>query len=188
MYQKILEEAIDELRKSENMTVKIHEKTSSDFVKDCVIETDMEILIPDTYIASSEERYLLYKELNSLLKDEELEGFKKRLADRFGEVPLQVEELIKTIVLRRMSKKAGFEKIILRQGKLIGYFISDPQSDYYQSPQFSHILLTLQRKFSAGRLRQNKEKLTIALDNIQSIEQAIVALQSFMLDVDKKPT
>jgi transcription-repair coupling factor (superfamily II helicase) len=180
MYQKILEEAIDELHKNDK-TLKALPDTDSDFVKDCVIETDMEILIPDTYIISSGERYALYKELNSLSKDEELNTFREKLVDRFGVIPLQTEDLIRTIVLRRTAKELGFEKIALKQGKLIGYFPADSQSAYYQSPQFSHIIKTLQHNPVQYRIQQNNEKLTLSSDKISSVENAIAALLPFRL-------
>jgi transcription-repair coupling factor (superfamily II helicase) len=176
MYQKILEEAIAELHQSQTDTKKITENTDYEFVKDCVIETDMELLLPDTYIASSGERYALYKELNSLSKDEELEEFRKRLTDRFGEIPTQTEELIKTIILRRIAKKVGLEKIVLKQNKLIGHFISNSESVYYQSLQFSHILHTLQNNPSLAYMRENNEKLMITFDKIDSVGKGIEVL------------
>jgi len=181
MYQKILEEAIGELRQNAVSAEEIADNADYDFVKDCVIETDMELLLPDTYIASSGERYSLYKELNSLSKDEELEEFRKKLTDRFGEIPQQTEELIKTIILRRMAKKVGLEKIILKQKKLIGHFISNPQSVYYQSLQFSHVLHVLQNNPTLAHIRENNEKLTITFDNIHSIEKGIEVVERFIL-------
>ncbi len=181
MYQKILEEAIGELHQSEVSAQEIAEDTDYSFVKDCVIETDMELLLPDTYISSSSERYSLYKELNNLSKDEELDLFRRRLTDRFGEIPLQTEELIKTIVLRRIAKKIGFEKIVLKQGKLIGHFISNSKSVYYQSLQFSHVLHTLQNNPTVAYMRENGEKLTLTFEKVHSVEKAIEALQLFIL-------
>jgi transcription-repair coupling factor (superfamily II helicase) len=180
MYQKILEEAIDELRKNDAGIKSLPDHDDDDFVKDCVIETDMEILIPDTYIMSSGERYALYKELNSLSKDEELDTFRGKLIDRFGEIPQQTQELIRTIVLRREAKKMGFEKVALKQGKLIGYFLPDSQSEYYQSPQFSHILDVLKHNPTKAYMRENNGKLTITLDKIHSVENAIVSLNPFL--------
>ncbi|MDR2408342.1 MAG: transcription-repair coupling factor [Bacteroidales bacterium] len=183
MYQKILEEAIDELHRNNPDAKDLPDNIDRDFVKDCVIETDMEILIPDTYIVSSSERYSLYKELNNLSTDEELDIFRDKLTDRFGKIPQQTEELIKTIGLRKMAKEMGFEKIALKQGKLIGYFLQNTQSDYYQSPQFLHIIDVLQHNATLGYLRQNKEKLTITLNKIYSIEKAIISLQPFVMKV-----
>ncbi|MDR1181843.1 MAG: transcription-repair coupling factor [Bacteroidales bacterium] len=180
MYQKILKEAIDELHKNDSTTAKRAARENVDFIKDCVIETDMEILIPDFYIGSSEERYSLYKELNSLSKEDELDTFRQKLIDRFGEVPQQTEELIKTILLRQIAKNIGFEKIALKQGKLIGYFLPDSQSAYYQSPQFSHILSILKRNATKGYMRENKEKLTLTFDNVSSIREAVTALTPFL--------
>ena len=182
MYQKILEEAIAELHQNQANTKDISEISDYEFVKDCVIETDMELLFPDTYIASSGERYALYKELNSLSKDEELNEFRKKLTDRFGEIPPQAEELIKTIILRRTAKKVGLEKIILKQKKLIGHFISNSESVYYQSLQFSHVLHTLQNNPTLAYMRENNEKLTITFDKIDSVGKGIETLGRVVLE------
>jgi len=180
MYQKILEEAIAELHQNQANTDEIIENSDYEFVKDCVIETDMELLLPDTYIASSGERYALYKELNSLSKDEELNEFREKLIDRFGKIPPQTEELIKTIILRRTAKKVGLEKIILKQKKLIGHFISNSESVYYQSLQFSHVLHTLQNNPTLAYMRENNEKLSITFDKIDSVGKGIEALEKFV--------
>jgi transcription-repair coupling factor (superfamily II helicase) len=180
MYQKILEEAIDELRKSEIKEGELPDNMDDDFIKDCVIETDMELLIPDTYIISSGERYSLYKELNNLSADEELDLFRKKLIDRFGEIPLQTEELIKTIGLRRIAKRIGFEKVALKQEKLIGYFLHDSESVFYQSAQFTHVLNILQCHPNLAYMRENKDKLTLTFDNVRTIEKAIATLQAFV--------
>ena len=181
MYQKILEEAIGELHQSQISAEEIADSTDYDFVKDCVIETDMELLLPDTYISSSGERYALYKELNSLSKDEELDVFRKKLTDRFGEIPQQTEELIKTILLRQIAKRVGLEKTVLKQRKLIGHFISNPQSVYYQSLQFSHVLHTLQNNPTLAYMRENNDKLTITFENVRSVEGGIAVLEKFVL-------
>ena len=177
MYQKILEEAIAEINQKQLSTEEIDGNEDYDFVKDCVIETDMELLLPDTYIASSGERYALYKELNSLSKDAELDEFRHKLTDRFGEIPPQTEELIKTILLRRLAKKVGFEKIVLKQKKLIGYFVSDSESVYYQSLQFSHVLHVLQNNPTLAHMRQNDEKLTITFNGVNSVEKGIEVVE-----------
>lgn len=181
MYQKILEEAMDELHQTQISEEGIAEDANYEFVKDCVIETDMELLLPDTYITSSTERYALYKELNNLSTDEQLDEFRKKLIDRFGEIPPQAEELIKTIVLRRIAKKIGFEKMVLKQEKLIGHFINNSQSVYFQSMQFSYVLNTLQTHPNLAYMRENNEKLTLTFEKIFSIEKAISALIPFMM-------
>ncbi|MDR0367747.1 MAG: transcription-repair coupling factor [Bacteroidales bacterium] len=186
MYLKVLAEAMDELRQSETTNENTTDNADYEFVKECVIETDMEIMLPDTYIASSSERYSLYKELNNLSTDEQLNEFCKKLTDRFGEMPSQAKELIKTIVLRRIAKKAGFEKIVLKQAKLIGHFIANSQSTYFQSMQFSHILNTLQTHSNHIYMRENNGKLTLTFDKINTVEQAITALTPFVFTLSER--
>ena len=178
MYQKILEESIIELREN-GMTIEEAEQDENhSFVRDCVIETDMELLLPDSYIAGSEERYTLYKELNNLTTNEELDGFKQRLIDRFGQPPQQAEELLLSIILRRTAQKIGFEKLILKQGKFVGFFISNSQALYYQSAQFTHILQFLQNHPHFGQLRENGNKLSLTFPKVHSVQSAITLLET----------
>ncbi|MDR1879247.1 MAG: transcription-repair coupling factor [Bacteroidales bacterium] len=181
MYQKILEEALDELRQKDVSESEIAENPDYTFVKDCVIETDLELLLPDAYVSSSGERYSLYKELNSLTNDDEMKQFREKLTDRFGQIPPQTEELIRTMNLRRIAKQTGFEKLVLKQGKLIGYFLSDPESIYYQGKQFLQIIQVLRQRPTLAYMRENGNKLTIIFDKVHSVENAIHALQQISL-------
>jgi transcription-repair coupling factor (superfamily II helicase) len=177
MYQKILDEAIIELREN-TMTIEEAEQDEAHaFVRDCVIETDLELLLPDSYIAASNERYTLYKELNDLATNEELDSFRKKLLDRFGELPPQAEELLKSIVLRRAAQKIGIEKLVLKQGKLIAYFPSNPQSLYYQSSQFTHILQLLQNHPHLGQMREKENKLSLTFPKVSNVQTAIEMLK-----------
>ena len=177
MYQKILEEAIVELREQEMTLEEAEQDQQHAFVRDCVMETDMELLLPDSYIAGSGERYALYKELNELSANEELTAFEQKLTDRFGALPVQAEELLKSIVLRRMAQKIGFEKLVLKQGKLIAYFLSNPQSLYYQSSQFTHILQWLQQQPQFGQMRERDNRLSLILPEVRSVQNAIDLLK-----------
>ena len=177
MYQKILDEAIIELKEQEMTIEEAEQDENHAFVRDCVIETDMELLLPDSYIASSGERYTLYKELNDLTTNEELDDFRKKLLDRFGELPPQAEELLQSIVLRRTAQKIGFEKLVLKQGKFVGYFISNPQSLYYQSTQFTHILQLLQNQPHFGQLREHGNKLSLIVQKVHHVGEAMEVLE-----------
>ena len=177
MYQKILDEAIMELRENAMTIEEAEQDENHAFVRDCVIETDMELLLPDSYIASSGERYTLYKELNDLITNEELDNFKKKLIDRFGELPQQAAELLQSIVLRRTAQKIGFEKLVLKQGKLVAYFLSNSQSLYYQSSQFTHILQLLQNQPHLGRLRENENRLSLTFPKVNNVWKAIELLE-----------
>ncbi|MCL2131515.1 MAG: transcription-repair coupling factor [Lentimicrobiaceae bacterium] len=186
MYQKILDEAIVELREN-TMTVEEAEQDENHaFVRDCVIETDLELLLPDSYIASSTERYTLYKELNDLTTNEELENFQTKLTDRFGELPPQAEELLQSIVLRRTAQKIGFEKLILKQGKLVAYFLSNPQSPYFQGTQFTHILQLLQKQPHFGYLRENGNKFSLTISKVNNVRQAIEVLEKLKVEMNNE--
>ena len=177
MYQKILDEAIIELQENKMTIQEAEQNKKHAFVHDCVIETDLELLLPDSYIASSGERYTLYKELNELTTSDELENFRKKLTDRFGELPPQAEELLKSIVLRRTAQKIGFEKLVLKQGKFVAYFLSNPQSLYYQSSQFLHILQLLQDQPDLGYLKENETKLSLTFPKVDNVWKAIELLE-----------
>jgi len=176
MYQKILDEAIIELRENNLTLEEVQQNEKHTFVRDCVIETDLELLLPDYYIASSSERYALYKELNDLSANEELTAFKQKLTDRFGEFPPQAEELLQSIVLRRQAQKIGFEKLVLKQGRLTAYFLSNPQSLYFQSEQFSQILQFLQMHPHLGYMREKDNKLSLTFPKVGSVREAMGVL------------
>ena len=107
--------------------------TGDDFIDDCAVESDLEMYFPDNYVPGSSERMLLYRELDNIEKDEDLDAYRKRLQDRFGPVPRQGEELMQVVALRRVGKRLGCEKIILKQGRMQMQFVSNPNSVYYQS-------------------------------------------------------
>lgn len=174
MYHKILNEAIEELKQTDFKELYQDELSQRDsFVQDCTIETDLEILIPDYYITNIGERLNLYKELDSLETDKELETFKEQLEDRFGGVPKQTLELIETVKLRRGAKKIGLEKIILKREKLIGTFITNQGSDFFQSPIFGNIISYVQSYPNNTQLKENGDKLTLTINPIKSVKAAL---------------
>ncbi len=156
MYQKILDEAIRELKRSEFKDLFKEEITrQDDYVQDCTIDTDQEILIPDDYVESIAERLSLYQRLDNCETDKDLDEMKQELTDRFGPVPPQVEDLFVTINCRKLAVALGFEKMSLKSGTLRCYFINRPDSHYFESPLFNNIINFLQTGTNKGRLKQN---------------------------------
>lgn len=180
MYQKILDEAIVELRQErlaagETTLDAKAENVSQDDVyaaADCQIDTDMEILIPDNYVSNISERLSLYKELDSLKTNEELERFALSLRDRFGPIPTSTKDLIHTIALRREAQKLGIDRVNLKQGQMVVYFGADDNSDYYRSSLFQNLLKYVQQNSSRCRLKQYKNKLGIVFDGVDGVEPA----------------
>jgi transcription-repair coupling factor (superfamily II helicase) len=176
MYHKILDEAILELKETEFKDL-YKEDTHKEFVRDCQIETDMALLFTDDYISNITERLSLYKELDNIQEDLELQQFRLRLIDRFGPMPPQTEELINAIRLRWIAREVGFEKVLLKLEKMTGYFISNQESPYYQSEKFTHVLNFVQQNPSRCRMREAKDKLTLTFFNIKTIEDALDVLK-----------
>ena len=179
MYQKILDEALQELKEQDFKDV-FPDAKPSEYSRDCVIETDLEILIPDRYISNITERLSLYKELDGIETEEELQRFRSKLIDRFGPVPAETEALFSTIRLRWLARKAGFEKLVLRNQKLSAYFISNQGSLFYQSDRFSRILRYLQENPAFGRMREDRDKLTLSVRNVGSIAAAAESLEKLL--------
>lgn len=182
-YQKILDEAIEELKENEFKELyNIAEDSPKEFVKEVQIETDFEILFPDDYINVISERLHLYKELSVIESEFALQDFETRLTDRFGELPPQVTDLIDSVRLKWFAKKLGLEKIVLKKQRLIGYFISDQQSAYYQTASFANFLSYVQKhpKDCVMKEKQTKKglRLLVTFINIDSIQKALTILQN----------
>ena len=179
MYHKILNEAMEELRiestdlKADDNTQDILPMAGTKFVSDCAIETDMEVLLPDDYVSSVSERLLLYRELGDLSTEEELAVYRRNLVDRFGPLPKATEELVRTITLRRMAKEFGIEKIVLKQDKMVLHFVSNPQSPFYQSENFTKVIRYAQAYDKRAHLKESNSRLCLSIDNVKSINQAI---------------
>ncbi|MCD4731500.1 MAG: DEAD/DEAH box helicase, partial [Bacteroidales bacterium] len=176
MYHKILDEAILELKETEFKDL-YKEETHKEFVRDCQIETDMALLFTDDYISSITERLSLYKELDNIQEDLELQQFRLRLIDRFGPMPPQTEELINAIRLRWFARDIGFEKILLKNEKMTGYFISNQESPYYRSEKFTQVLGFVQQNPSICKMREAKDKLTLTFYKIKTIQDALGVLK-----------
>jgi transcription-repair coupling factor (superfamily II helicase) len=139
------------------------------YVTDCNIDTDLEIHIPDNYVENMAERIRLYREIDNIQDIETLDKFKSELSDRFGKIPDSAEAMFEVVKLRWIAIDLGFEKIILRNNKLIIHFVSNQLSPYYQSPVFSNILKFVQRKPQLFRMKEGTNRLTLSIDNIKSI-------------------
>ena len=181
MYHKILNEAIEELKESDFKELFSQEATETkEFVKECVIETDLEVLIPDDYVTNISERLQLYKELNELSTDSELDSYRERMIDRFGPIPKATQELVKTITLRRMAKDFGIEKLVLKQGKMVCYFVSNQDSPFYKSENFMKMIQYAQQYPRSVHLRETTERLSLVCDNVTSIQYAIDKIQTMV--------
>jgi transcription-repair coupling factor (superfamily II helicase) len=155
MYHKILDEAIRELKRKEFKELFKEEiQKQDDFVSDCTIDTDLEILIPDEYVESITERLSLYSRLDNCNTEKELMDFHSELADRFGPVPPQVEDLFTTVRCRKIAVDLGFEKMILKDSTLKCFFVANPESPYFNSETFQKILNFIQTKTNKARLKQ----------------------------------
>ena len=178
MYHKILNEAVEELKESdfrELFAAEAEEK--KEYVRECTIETDLEVLLPDDYVTSGTERLVLYKELNELQTEEELAAYRNRLEDRFGPVPPCVDELISTITLRRMAKAFGIEKLILKQSRMVCHLVSNQQSPFYQSGNFMKLIQYVQTFPRRATLKETPERLSLSIANIKSIASALEQLR-----------
>jgi len=170
MYQKILAEAMRELKTTDFKDVFAAElERKKDYVSDCAIDTDLEILIPDTYVENIGERLSLYTQLDDIETDEEMKAFAKDLQDRFGPIPRQVEELFTTLRCRRLACQLGFEKLILKNEQMRLYFVSNPDSPYFESEMFNHILSYIQTRAKNARLKQVGKNFMLVVGGIKGM-------------------
>lgn len=171
MYQKILGEAIRELKETDFKDVfKDEYARKKEFVTDCTIDTDLEILIPDTYVENITERLSLYTQLDDVENEEELQMFADELKDRFGPIPAEVEELFTTIRCRWMAKEMGFEKLILKNNQLRLYFINNPDSPYFESETFNHIMQYIQTQTNNARLKQVGKNFMLIAEKMKAMK------------------
>ena len=184
-YQKILSEAIVELKENEFKELyKSDTSKPKEFIKDVQIDTDFELLFPDNYINSITERLNLYNELSSTKSSVELLDFEKRLIDRFGELPVQALDLLDSVRLKWLAKEMGLEKVVLKQKRMIGYFISDQHSEFYQTEAFTKVLKYVQQNPTTSVMKEIQTKaglrLLITFIKIDSIEVALKGLQKVL--------
>ncbi|MEP5338998.1 MAG: transcription-repair coupling factor [Algibacter sp.] len=180
-YQKILNEAIEELKENEFKDLYDESEADKIYVKDVTIDTDFELLFPDDYVNNIAERLNLYTQLNNLKTEAELLTFEKELVDRFGELPKQVTDLLNSVQIKWLASKIGFEKIIMKQGKFVGYFINDQQSNFYQSGGFTKVLKFVQTNSNICKMKEKQTRaglrLLLTFENIKSVNQALKAIQ-----------
>ena len=182
-YQKILQEAIEELKENEFKELYPTDNTKpKKFVKEVQIDTDFEILFPDDYINSISERLSLYNKLGSLKDAHELQNFETEIIDRFGEIPTQVEDLLNSVRIKWLSKELGIEKIILKQKRMIGYFVSNQQSEFYQTEAFTKMLKYVQKNSKSCVMKEKETKnglrLLVTFIKIDSVKKALDILNT----------
>jgi transcription-repair coupling factor (superfamily II helicase) len=173
-YQKILAEAMEELGVETGIVTK---NSGESFVSDCTIETDQLALIPDSYIDMTAEKIRIYKELDSLTSDKEAEMLKNKLSDRFGPIPEELLRLFDIVKIRQLGQKLGFEKIIIKNGVMIAFFISNPMSQYYKSDMFARILENVSVNPKLYELKQNDNKLRVFSRNVDGLSKAYSILK-----------
>jgi transcription-repair coupling factor (superfamily II helicase) len=182
-YQKVLTEAVNELRETEfsdlkeDMAMEDGVLSGEKFVEDTVVESDLPVFLPEEYVPNSGERMSLYRELDGFTNERQLEDFRKRLVDRFGALPEQGEELMKVMPLKWIASRLGVEKIMLKQGRMSLFLVSDFQSKYYQSASFDKII-----KYASWNPRQCKlrdgEKRSMLVVDVLSMDKALQILQA----------
>ena len=176
-YQKILEEAVDELKAEEfaDLYSDATEKrpdTGSEYVRETYIESDLELMFPPTYIPNDSERVSLYRELDKMEEERDILAFTERLKDRFGKVPKEGKELIRVVRLRRMAKMLGMEKVILKKGQMSIFLVTNPNSPYYESEAFDKLLSFIQKHPRECMLREQNGKRSIVIKNVPTVEVA----------------
>ena len=175
MYHKILDEAVRELKRSKFKELfKDEIKEQDDFVKDCTIDTDLEILIPDTYVESVTERLSLYSRLDNCDNEEELLAFETEMADRFGPIPPQVNDLFVTVRCRKIAIKLGFEKMLLKENTLKCFFVNKPDSPYFESDVFKKLLLYMQTETNKARLKQTGKNFLLVVESVKNMKELYI--------------
>ena len=187
-YQKILTQAVTELKNDEFQDLYAEQIaqgeaiSGDDFVDDCAVESDLEMYFPDNYVPGSSERMLLYRELDNIERDEELEAYRQRLIDRFGPVPRQGDELMLVVPLRRVGRRLGCEKIILRQGRMQMQFVSNTQSAFYQSAAFGRVINYIGYHPRRCNLKEKNGKRSMVVSQVASVKEAVEILK----DIDEE--
>ena len=176
-YQKILEEAVDELKAEEfadlySNATENRPDTGSEYVRETYIESDLELMFPPTYIPNDSERVSLYRELDKMEEERDILAFIERLKDRFGKVPKEGKELIRVVRLRRMAKTLGMEKVILKKGQMSIFLVTNPESPYYESEAFDKLLGFIQKHPRECTLREQNGKRSIVIKNVPTVEVA----------------
>lgn len=185
-YQKILNQAVTELKNDEFQDIYAEQMaqgndiSGEEFVEDCAIESDLEMYFPDNYVPGSSERMLLYRELDNINDDNDLETYRQRLIDRFGEIPHEGLELMQVVPLRRLGKRLGCEKISLKQGKMNMQFVANPESAYYQSRTFSAVINYVGNHPRRCDFKQVGTRRLLTISEIPTVEAAVSVLREML--------
>ena len=185
-YQKILKEAVTELR-TEEFSESFDDMTrdgEQEFVSDCVIESDLELRLPPEYVPQESERIMLYQQLDNMERPEDIKAFAERLRDRFGPVPHTTEELIKVVPLRMEARRLGIERLTLKGGRMYLFFVGDDNKAYYQSPAFGKVLAYMQIDTVNTRLREQNGKRSMVIEKVADVSKALSILRTMR---DSKP-
>ena len=178
-YQKILQEAVEELKTQEFSELYYDDKNNDmpeEFVSECQFESDLDLMLPAEYVPQESERIILYRELDNLNKERDVAAFCERLRDRFGNIPTETLELVQVVNLRRIARSLGFEKVSLKQGKMYLYFVGDEHKAYYQSAAFGRVLNYLQHNARRCKLREVKNRRSMVIENITTVLDAVKLL------------
>ena len=182
-YQKILKEAVTELR-TEEFAELDHAANdivdSEDFVAECTVESDLELLLPPTYVPQASERIALYQELDSIERDDQVKAFADRLRDRFGQLPHETEELLCVPRLRRLARRLGIEKVNLKGGVMYIYFVGESNKAYYMSPMFGRLLTYLTAHPRRVKIRQNASRQSFSIANVRSVSDAVAIFEEVL--------
>lgn len=194
-YQKILTEAVRELKNEEFSDLMAEEQQAADgsgqitgeqFVDECQVESDLELLLPADYVTGSSERMLLYRELDGLVLDKDVEAFRSRLEDRFGPIPPETQELLRIVPLRRLAARLGAEKVFLKGGRMTLFFVSIPDSPYYQSQAFGKVISYMMKYTRRCDLREQNGKRSMQVKDVTSVEEAVHVLQEmFAMQIEE---
>lgn len=185
-YQKILAEAVNELKNDEFSELYAEDAAQSGglggefFVDDCTIECDLHAFFPETYVPGASERMLLYRELDSFTTDEEVTAFRERMVDRFGPLPPEGEELLRIVPLRSYGRKVGAEKIVLKARRVILYFVNNPDSPFYRSETFGKILTYATNSYQRCRIDEKNGRRRMTINDVNSVENALTVLKKIL--------
>ena len=186
-YQKILKEAVRELKNDEFQNLFKEQPAeqgstatvdASRYVEECTVETDLDLCFPDSFVPDGSERILLYRELDSMEREQDIQRFRDRLQDRFGQIPKQADELIRLVTLRRMGRELGIERIFLKAGRMSLFFVANPDSPYYESEAFGAILAYAAQNPMTCRLREEGTKRSLQVSDVKDIDSAIGILRA----------
>ena len=179
-YQKVLKEAVSEIRNQEfaDLETAATDADEKEYANDCVIESDLELLLPADYVPQESERIALYRELDDIERETDLQAFRSRLIDRFGKIPSVTAELLRVPRLRRLARQLGIEKVSLKQEQMYLYFVDESNKAYYQSPMFGRLLSYVQANPSRCHIRQRGERRSFSIDHVPNVETAVDILNT----------